>query len=153
MAGYEIGISGIHAAQNALNVIGNNLANAATEGYHRQDLDIRPIRDGYMNGMMIGQGVDFIGIRRQIDAFLESEILRYDSSLSSFSRELDALRIVESAMGELSSTSLSKSLDEFYSSLYELSIRPQDVNYQTAVMASATLDGPRITQKSVTGEG
>jgi flagellar hook protein FlgE len=32
MAGYEIGISGLHAAQKALDIIGNNIANAATEG-------------------------------------------------------------------------------------------------------------------------
>ncbi len=44
MAGYDIGMSGISAAQKALNVIGNNLANAATPGYHRQQVDLRPAR-------------------------------------------------------------------------------------------------------------
>ncbi len=137
MAGYNIGMSGISAAQKALNVIGNNLANAATPGYHRQRVDLRPARDAYMNGMMTGQGVDFVGIQRQIDVFLESQILQYNSALSSMSRKLDALRIVESAMGELSLSSISESLDNFYASLHSLSLRPQDVNYQTSVLASA----------------
>ena len=65
MASYEIGISGIHAAQKALNVIGNNLANAATEGYHKQEIDLRPAEDALSNGQMVGQGVEFSGIRRR----------------------------------------------------------------------------------------
>ncbi|MHC4387215.1 MAG: flagellar basal body protein [Planctomycetota bacterium] len=36
MDSFYIGISGLDAAQKAISVIGNNLANAATEGYHRQ---------------------------------------------------------------------------------------------------------------------
>jgi flagellar hook-associated protein FlgK len=137
MSSYEIGITGIHAAQKALNVIGNNLANAATEGYHKQEVDLRPAEDALSNGQMVGQGVDFAGIRRRLDDFLESEMLRYNSTLSFVSRKLDALRIVESGMGELSLTSISKSLDNYYASLYNLSLRPQDVNYQTSVLSSA----------------
>lgn len=137
MAGYDIGMSGIRAAQKALNIIGNNLANAATPGYHRQEVDLRPTADSYMNGVMTGQGVDFAGIQRQIDAFLESQLLQYNSSLSAMSRKLDALRVVESGMGELSLSSISESLDNFYASLSNLSLRPQDVNYQTSVTASA----------------
>ncbi len=86
---------------------------------------------------MVGQGVEYAGIRRRIDEFLESEMLRYDSSLSSISREMDAMRIVESAMGELTTTSISESLDRFYASLSDLSLRPQDVNYKTSVLSAA----------------
>lgn len=137
MASYEIGISGIHAAQKALNVIGNNLANAATEGYHKQEIDLRPAEDALSNGQMVGQGVEFTGIRRRLDTFLESEMIRYNSTLSMVSRKLDAMRIVESGMGELSQTSISKSLDNYYASIHNLSMRPQDVNYQTSVLSSA----------------
>ena len=59
MAGYEIGISGLHAAQLALDVVGNNLANGATEGYHRQTVDLRPLEDVFTGGHQIGQGVSW----------------------------------------------------------------------------------------------
>jgi len=58
MAGYEIGISGIRTAQRALDIIGNNIANAATEGYHRQDIDLRPADASYTGGFLLGQGVE-----------------------------------------------------------------------------------------------
>ena len=42
MSDFNIGLSGLDAAQKALDVIGNNIANAATEGYHRQRIDFSP---------------------------------------------------------------------------------------------------------------
>ena len=42
MDSYSIGLSGLGAAQKALDVIGNNIANAATEGYHRQRIELAP---------------------------------------------------------------------------------------------------------------
>jgi len=61
MAGYEIGITGIHAAQLGAGCGRNNLANGATEGYHRQTVDLRPVQDVYTGGHLIGQGVTVAG--------------------------------------------------------------------------------------------
>ena len=36
MSNFDIGLSGLDAARKGLDIIGNNIANAATEGYHRQ---------------------------------------------------------------------------------------------------------------------
>ena len=140
MGGYEIGISGLHAAQNALDVIGNNIANAATEGYHRQEVDLRPKDDAYTGGYMIGQGVDFAGIKRRYDSLLESEILRQESSVSQIDRELDTLRTMESSFAELATPGFSSAMDSFFNSLHDLSAMPSDVNLQNmAVSAAETL--------------
>ncbi|MHC4734590.1 MAG: flagellar basal body protein [Planctomycetota bacterium] len=42
MDSFSIGLSGLDAAQKALDTIGNNIANAATEGYHRQRINLTP---------------------------------------------------------------------------------------------------------------
>ena len=42
MDSLSIGISGLQAAQKAFDIIGNNVANAATDGYHRQRIDLSP---------------------------------------------------------------------------------------------------------------
>jgi flagellar hook-associated protein 1 FlgK len=137
MAGYEIGISGLHAAQQALEIIGNNIANAATKGYHRQEIILRPASEAYSNGQMVGQGVDFQGIRRMVDQTLDDEILRQQSSLSELDRQLQTLKSLESAFGELTGSGLSTTLDTFFSAFDNLSTRPQDVNLQSAVLAAA----------------
>lgn len=137
MAGYDIGISGLHAAQKALRIIGNNIANAATEGYHRQEIDLRPAADAYTNGAILGQGVQYAGVIRKIDAVLESEILRQESSLAEMERRLEMLRTVESAFGELTTGGLSTAMDEFFAAFHDLSLRPEDVNMQGEVLSKA----------------
>jgi flagellar hook-associated protein 1 FlgK len=137
MGGYEIGLSGLQAAQNALDVIGNNIANAATEGYHRQEVNLNPTEEVYLNGVLIGQGVEFEGISRLIDQLLEDEIIRQESSLSQISRELEALMTMESAFAELTTSALSSAMDEFFNSMRELSTNPKDVNLQRLVISGA----------------
>ncbi len=137
MAGYEIGISGLHAAQKALDIIGNNIANAATEGYHRQEIDLRPADETYTNGQMVGQGVEYAGVRRLVNEILESELLRQSSSLADIEKRLETLRTIENAFGELSSEGLSTAIDHFFASFNDLSLRPDDVNLQSSVLSSA----------------
>ena len=137
MAGYEIGISGLHAAQKALDIIGNNIANSATEGYHRQEIDLRPADEVYTNGQMVGQGVEYAGVRRMVNEIIESELLRQSSSLADVEKRLSTLRTIENAFGELSSDGLSTAIDDFFASFSDLSLRPDDVNLQSSVLSSA----------------
>ncbi|OQY07129.1 MAG: flagellar hook-associated protein FlgK [Planctomycetales bacterium 4572_13] len=139
MAGYEIGISGLHVAQKALDIIGNNIANAATEGYHRQEIDLRPADEVYTNGQMVGQGVESAGVRRLVDQILESELLRQNSSIADIEKRLKTLRMIENAFGELSSEGLSTALDNFFASFNNLSLQPDDVNRQSSLLSSAEI--------------
>lgn len=137
MSDYEIGISGFQAVQQALNVVGNNIANAATEGYHRQDVDFRPADDTYLNDIMVGQGVAIEGIVRMVNTFLEGEIVDQESMIAQISRELESLKTVESALGELSSSGLSTALDNFFGAMQDLAAHPTDSNYQNPVISAA----------------
>lgn len=137
MAGYEIGISGIRAAQRSMDIIGNNIANAATEGYHRQDINLRPFSESFTNGQMVGQGVDFVGVIRRVNSAIEEQILGQDATMSSLSRQMESLRSIESALAELSTPGISASLDNFYNSFADLSLRPNDVTLQSAVVSAA----------------
>ncbi len=137
MGSYEIGLSGLDAAQKALDVIGNNIANAATEGYHRQRVELSPAEDVFINGVYIGQGVEFEGITRLIDKFLDGQIVNQESSMGQISKELEALRTMESTFGELSTDGLSTAIDNFFNALYELSAKPNDKNYQYPVISAA----------------
>jgi flagellar hook-associated protein 1 FlgK len=127
----------LHAAQKALDIIGNNIANAATEGYHRQEVDLRPADEVYTNGQMVGQGVEYAGVRRMVNEIIESELLRQSSSLADIEKRLETLRTIENAFGELSSEGLSTALDNFFASFNDLSLRPNDVNLQSSVLSSA----------------
>jgi flagellar hook-associated protein 1 len=137
MAGYEIGISGLHAAQLALDVVGNNLANGATEGFHRQTVDLRPLEDVFTGGRQIGQGVSVAGIQRMIDKLLDGEIVSHESDMAQIQKELEALTTMESAFAELTTSALSSAMDNFFNSLHQLAATPTDVNLQSLVVSGA----------------
>ncbi|MFC1676895.1 flagellar hook-associated protein FlgK [Planctomycetota bacterium] len=139
MANFDISLSGIHAAQNAFNIIGNNIANAATEGYHRQRIDFTPAYSSSQGATMIGGGVEVAGIVRMIDKLLEQEIYQQQSSMEQTSQELATLRTIESIFGELSSVDggLSTTIDKFFTSMKQLSDFPDQDTYQYQVVSNA----------------
>ncbi len=139
MSDYSIGISALDAARRGLEVTGNNIANAATEGYHRQRLELSPATSWREGDLLFGTGVDVSGVRRLVDSLLESELLRQNSLLSLVDRELSALRTVENALGELSTEEggLNAAIDRFFGALQELSAHPQDEIRQNQVVSEA----------------
>ena len=139
MANFDIGLSGIHAAQSAFNIIGNNIANAATDGYHRQRINFTPAYSSTQGVTMIGGGVKVAGIIRMIDKLLEQEIYQQQSSMEQTSQELATLRTVESIFGELSSAEggLSATIDKFFTSMKQLSEYPDQDTYQYQVTSNA----------------
>ena len=139
MSNYAIGISGLNAADHALDVIGNNIANVATEGYHRQRIELSansPSREG---SLLFGTGVNVDSVTRVIDNLLEQEILRQYSSLEQVARELVTLQTLESVLGELSTedNALNAAIDNFFNSLQYLSAHPADGVRQNQVVSDA----------------
>jgi len=137
MSNFDIGISGINAAQEAFAVIGNNIANAATDGYHRQRIELTPSVTSGVGSAALG-GVQVAGVTRMIDELLQQEIFRQQSSLSQVSQELSTLGTVETAFGELSGGSgLSAAIDDFFNALQDLSAHPSETIWQHQAVASA----------------
>ena len=141
MSDYFIGLSGLDAAQKALDIIANNITNAATEGYHLQRIELTPAYSAQSGGVLLGGGVDIKGVTRMIDDLLEQEILRQRSVLEYVSQKADTLGIVESTFGELSSTAgLNAAMDEFFNALNELSAHPgESISQNQVVLASESM--------------
>ena len=140
MDSFGIGISGLNAAQMGFDIIGNNIANAATEGYHLQRLNLTPAYATQIGSVLLGGGVDIAGVTRMIDGFLQKEIFRQQSSLEQVSQELATLRTIENFFGELSDGSgFSAALDDFFNSLQDLSAHPAEAIWQNQAVTSAQI--------------
>ncbi|MBN2590867.1 MAG: flagellar hook-associated protein FlgK [Sedimentisphaerales bacterium] len=138
MDSYDVAISGLSAAQQAFEVIGNNIANAATEGYHLQRLNLTPAFTTQIGDTVLGGGVDIGEVTRAIDTLLEKEIYRQQSSFTFISQELNTLKSVETVFGELSSESgLNAAIDDFFNALKDLSAHPSEIIYQEQAVSSA----------------
>lgn len=138
MDSFGIGISGLQAAQRAFDIIGNNIANAATEGYHRQRLNLTPAYSSQVGTVLVGGGVDIAGVTRMIDSYLQKETFRQESSLEQISQELATLCTVENSFQELSEEGgLSTVIDDFFNSLQDLSAHPTESIWQNQTLRAA----------------
>jgi flagellar hook-associated protein FlgK len=141
MGSFSIGLSGLNAAQRAIELIGTNIANATSEGYHRQELVLRPAALNVRDNVSLG-GVKVCGTRRDVDTLLEMELSRQQSSLGQAAEELDMLQMVESALGQLDDTGLAGALGKFFDALTELSADPSSLPLrEQAVWAGDALAG------------
>ena len=138
MQDFGIGLSGLNAAQAALAVVGNNIANAATEGYHRQRIELSPGSYGQTGGMNVGAGVDVAGVTRMLDGLLEREIVQQESIYGQISQELSILNSVETTFGEFAEGGgLNAAIDGFFDSLRALAAHPLERVWRNEAVSSA----------------
>lgn len=103
-----------------MQVVGQNIANAATPGYIRDELQLvtnYPFQKGVL---IFGSGVRAAGIEQQIDVFLEKRIHTATSDFQASSARSDIFLKLEAEIRELGSGDLSTSLNQFLASINEV---------------------------------
>lgn len=133
----SIGLTGLRAAQQAIELIGTNLANAATDGYHRQRIMLSPVESTGRNTRVSTGGVVVEGSSRSYDVLIEREIFNTLPELGQIEQELSALTAIEAVMGNIDNDSLGESLTRFFSALSDLSADPTQSAYAQDVVWSA----------------
>lgn len=113
-AALAVGRTGLVASQAAIQVAGNNLANASTPGYTRQRILLTPNGDQLTGAFALGRGVGIRGVERQVDEALAARLRAGVSSESSASEQTGLLEQLESILGELSEFDLSSNLSTFF---------------------------------------
>lgn len=135
----QIGRSALLTSQSALEVVGHNLANMATPGYHRQTVAIAPIRSQEIQqGIFVGRGVTLEAITRRIDEALEARLRGSIADQSYSLARQDLLRQVESVHNEFSDADLSTKLSAFFNAWSQLANNPQDLSLRSLVTDEAT---------------
>jgi flagellar hook-associated protein FlgK len=119
-----------------MEVISTNLANASTEGYHRQDVRIVTLPTHSMNNVALG-GSKLQESRRAVDVLLETELLRQQPQMGQAWQELMALRSLETGLGESPEEGLSLAITDFFSALKELAAQPDNQALQEQVIWAA----------------
>ncbi len=137
MGNLDIGLTGLTAAQSSLELIGTNVANASTAGYHRQDGILTAIAPA-SQGNSVSGGVQFAGAQRAISQLVDQQLLQQTSAGSEASQSLTALQSLQSAFGQTGSEPLRVDLDAFMNAFSELSSSPSDNALQQQVVTSAS---------------
>lgn len=137
MAGLiNIGLSGILGHQAALNTTANNITNANTPGYSRQQV-VFDSQSGTNSGAgSIGSGVTISEIRRVADQFVVNQ-LRSDTSLFN---EQDTLNTELTRLDNLlggETTGLNDALNNFFSSIQSAAEDPAALPQRQLVLSEA----------------
>jgi flagellar hook-associated protein 1 FlgK len=142
MLDFSIGLSGLQVAQRAIELVGNNIANVSTEGYHRQELRISSLPSSFSASIAIGGGSEITAVTRQMDWLLEMEMLRQQPQQGQVTQQLETLRTIEGALGNVSTNGLNQAISGFFNSLRELASQPDSQAFQEqALWAGESLAG------------
>lgn len=137
MAGLiNIGLTGVLGHQAALNTTGNNITNANTPGYSRQEV-VFETQSGRRTGAgTIGTGVNISDVRRLANEYLVEQV-RSDTSLAS---EQEALNSELSSLDNLlggENTGLNEALNNFFAALQSAAEDPSSLPQRQLVLSEA----------------
>ena len=135
----SIGSSGVRAYQSALNVVGENIANATTKGYARRDPTLIEQTGGagrqiLYSANQIGQGVAFTGVGRQWDDFRAAEVRTSASEAGRTNSTIVWLDRIEKA---LSGASIGGALTKFFNAAEGVAADPTGIAPRTAMLDAA----------------
>lgn len=110
-----------------IQVAGQNISNAGTPGYIREELVLNAA-DPYRQGaLVVGTGVEISGIQQQIDLFLETRIHAANTEYSSIEERNLIYKQLEAELRELTEGDLSSGLNEFLSTINNVVNQPNSI--------------------------
>lgn len=134
----SIGASGALAAEVALNVTGQNIANAGTDGYVRRGIETTEVASAssWSTPHDISlSGVAVTGLTRNADSFLQSEARRTASDTARATSTVSGLTDVESAV---ENSGLFTAIGDFQNAVTALNQNPVSTALRAGVIQTAT---------------
>lgn len=128
MSLFSIGLSGLNAAQNALNTTSNNISNVYTPGYNRE-LTLLGERN-------TGGGVQVNDIQRQYDRYVADQLNAAHSKTSALQSYQTQISQIDNLLADREA-GLAPLMQNFFSALEDLSATPSDPAARQGVIGSA----------------
>ncbi len=133
----------LRATQIGLQVVGQNIANANTDGYIREEAIFEPgpiQRDG---NLVLGLGVKVGGIIQRVDSFIQERLFGSRSDRAGAEVEEQAYQQVETILSELTDSDLSTAMSDLFASIAEVLNQPESVAIRNLVI----LRGQTVTSR------
>lgn len=142
---FDIGKTGVLTYQKALEVVSHNIANAATEGYTRQDVIFENMPSGVISAQGVsGRGVKLSDIRRMYDSFIDLQLKTESSRLEYWNVLQNGMLRLENIFNDASDVALSNVINDFFNAWQELSQNPQGTAERSLLLDKADYLAQRI---------
>jgi flagellar hook-associated protein 1 FlgK len=131
-SGLTSALSSLHAQRRAMEVTGQNIANANTAGYSRQRVDLQAVGGNTVPAVFStydgpGSGVSVTDVSRLRDEFLESRGRSEHARSGYLSAQQKVYAGVEDVFAEPSDTALAAQLSDFWAAWHDVSNQPSDL--------------------------
>lgn len=132
----SIASDAVSAYQRTLGTISNNIANAATPGYSRQEVTLAANPVSKVGNVYMGTGVSVEGVKRQYDSFVEANYRNSNSDLLSQEPMVNYTNRIVDVLGS-DNMGLSSALDQFFNAARNLSTDPASSALRGSFMGDA----------------
>lgn len=131
-----IGTRAMFANYAALQTTGNNIANANTQGYSRQEAQLATAPGQYTGAGFFGQGVNVTTVARSYDRFLTAQAATTNSIASADSARMDQLTRLESVF-PLGEAGIGQAARQVLDAFVDVANNPQDASARQVVLTRA----------------
>jgi flagellar hook-associated protein 1 FlgK len=121
----NIGMSGLSASQTSLMTTGNNIANADTAGYSRQQTVQGTKASQQFGNVYIGTGTTLADVRRVYNSYLDAQLQTTTSLNSDSAAYLGQVTPLDTLLSD-SGTGLNGALTKFFASVQNVNAKPGD---------------------------
>ncbi|NYT71485.1 flagellar hook-associated protein FlgK [Halomonas sp. QX-2] len=128
MSMFSIGLSGLNAAQNALNTSSNNISNVYTPGYNRE---LAQLGEG-----RVGGGVRVNDIERQFNTYVADQLNSAKTQSSALNTYYSQVSQIDNLLADREA-GLAPLMQNFFSSLEDLAASPSDPAARQGVLGQA----------------
>ena len=111
-----------------IQVSGQNIANANTPGYIREELQLEPSGSYRRGSLILGTGVMPDGVQQQIDLYLEVRLHGANTDASASAARESIFKQLEAEIAELGDADLSTSLNNFLGALNDVANNPESAS-------------------------
>ncbi|MBE5214819.1 flagellar hook-associated protein FlgK [Pectobacterium quasiaquaticum] len=129
-------MSGLKGAQAALSTVSNNISNQAVTGYSRQNTIIEQAISSSTSAGYMGNGVNVVSIDRQYNEFITNQLRSAQTTSSSVTAYYEQISKIDNLLAS-STTSLSSTIQGFFSNLQNLTSNAGDSSTRQTVLGKA----------------
>src|SRR3954447_25742780 len=135
----QIGGSSLQAMQIGLQVVGNNIANANTPGYVREEAIFAPAPVQRIGDLVLGLGVHVDSIVQKIDKFVQDRLVGAKGDTANAEVQEQTYRELETVLNALSgSVDLNTALTSFFNSVQEVMKAPENAATRNLAVGKGT---------------
>jgi flagellar hook-associated protein 1 FlgK len=127
-------LTGLQAAQSALQVVGDNIANVNTPGYSQQSALQSTAIPTAIGGLYYGNGTQIDSVQRSYSSFLQGQVWTASASASGQASLSSSLQNI---LGMLNNGGVSSQVSQFFSGVAQVAASPDDIPARQSMLSNA----------------